>query len=213
MQKVRIVVADPLELVYEGVRNWLAAEKDLEVVAHVPSGDRLLELLPSMQAGVLLLEVSMPGKDGIDSARAVHKLLPEVKMIAHSALTDIEYVNSMLIEGCSGYVMKGCPREELVAAIRTVLAGGRHLSPQAQASVDAGYRYTAKRFDGEYVGLTLREKEVIRLIAMERTNEEIGALLHMSAETVKTHRKRIMGKLNVRSIAGLAKYAVDRRWI
>ena len=210
---VRIIIADPFELIFEGVRCWLMNRSDLQVIAHAPTGDALLDLLRKEECDLVLLEVSLPGRDGIDTMRAVHKEFPKVKVLAHSALTDIEYVNSMLIEGAAGYLVKGTSRDEMMHAIATVMSGGRHISNDAAANVEKGYKYTDKRMDGEYIGLTLREREIIRLVALERTNEEIGALLHVSPETVKTHRKRIMTKLNVRSVAGLVKYAVDRRWI
>jgi two-component system, NarL family, nitrate/nitrite response regulator NarL len=110
-------------------------------------------------------------------------------------------------------VVKGTGKEELIEAIHTVMRGERFISPAAQESVKAGYKYTEKRMDGEYLGLTEREREIIRLIALERTNGEIAAALFISEDTVKTHRKNLMAKLNVRSVAGLVKYAVDRCWV
>lgn len=210
---VRIVVADPLALIAEGVKAWLHEAPDLQVVAHVPTGRALLELLQRTAADLVLLEVSLPDSDGIDTMRAIRKAHPRLKVLAHSMLTEVEYVNSMLIEGASGYLVKGTAREELVEAVRSVMSGTRHLSEAAGRSVEAGYRYTDKRPDGEYIGLTEREREIIRLVALERTNGEIAAALFISEDTVKTHRKHLMTKLNVRSAAGLVKYAIDRRWI
>lgn len=210
---VRIVVADPLALIAEGVKGWLLDTPDLQVVAHAPTGNALLELLAQEHADLVLLEVTLPGKDGIDTMRAIRKAHPEQKVLAHSMLTDVEYVNSMLIEGSRGYLVKGTPAEDLVEAVRIVMSGGRYLSEAARRSVEAGYRYTTKHPGGEYIGLTEREREIIRLVALERTNGEIAAALFISEETVKTHRKHLMAKLNVRSAAGLVKYAIDRRWI
>ena len=210
---LRILVADPLELVSDGLRVRLADRDDLHVVAHASTGNRVLELLATDPVDLVLLEVSLPGKDGIDTARAIRKQFPLVRVLAHSSLTEIEYVNSMLIEGACGYLVKGGPREELLLAIQTVMSGKRFLSEAAQRSVDAGYAYTEKRMDGEYIGLTAREREIIRLVALERTNGEIAAALFISEDTVKTHRKHLMTKLNVRSVAGLVKYAIDRRWV
>lgn len=207
------MVADALELVSDGLRVRLSDRDDIHVVAHASTGNRVLELLSTIPIDLVLLEVSLPGMDGIDTARAIRKLFPQVRMLAHSSLTEIEYVNSMLIEGACGYLVKGGPREELVLAIHTVMSGKRYLSEAAQRSVEAGYAYTEKRMDGEYIGLTAREREIIRLVAMERTNGEIAAVLFISEDTVKTHRKHLMTKLNVRSVAGLVKYAIDRRWV
>lgn len=207
-----IVIADPLELIAEGVRAWLRSEADLSVTAHARTGKELLEQLDAVKPDLVLLEVSLPEMDGIDTMRAVRNGHPEQVVLAFSALTDIEYVNSMLIEGAIGYLVKDCTPDDLVKAVRAALRGERYLSKAAIASIAKGYRYTEKRPDGEYVGLTQREREIIRLIALERTNGEIGAALFISEETVKSHRKRLMAKLNVRSTAGLVKYALDRRW-
>ena len=109
--------------------------------------------------------------------------------------------------------LKGGTTEELVEAMESVLSGGRYISPVARASIARGYQHTEKRPDGEYIGLTAREREIIRLIAMERTSGEIAAALFVSEETVKSHRKNLMAKLNVRGVAGLVRYAMDRRWV
>lgn len=162
---------------------------------------------------IVLMDISMHEMDGIDTARKVRQQYPDVKVVAHSALTDIEYVNSMLIEGARGYLVKGCTDAEMLEAIDLVMDGGRYISPVARESIANGYKHTDKRIDGEYLGLTGREREIIRLIALERTNDEMAAELFLSTATVKTHRKHLMVKLNVRSTAGLVKYAIDRCWV
>jgi len=210
---IRILVADPLDLVAEGLNKRLADLDDMTVVAHAGTGLRVLELLSRMPIDLVLLEVSLPGMDGIDTMRAIRKEHPSMRVLAHSTLSDIEYVNSMLTEGAGGYLMKGATEQEFQIAVRTVMDGGRYLSEEARCSVEAGYAHTEKRMDGEYIGLTAREREIIRLVALERTNGEIAAQLFISEDTVKTHRKHLMTKLNVRSSAGLVKYAIDRRWV
>ncbi len=212
MSPSRLIIADPLELIAEGVRSWLRDEDDLELAYHVRTGTELIELLRRRPVDLVLLEVSLPGMDGIDSMRAIHKEFPSQRVLAFSALTEIEYVNSMLVEGACGYLVKGGPREELLLALRASLIGERYLSDAASRSIQNGYTYTEKSPDGEYIGLTQREREIIRLIALERTNAEIGAALFISEDTVKSHRKRLLTKLNVRTSAGLVKYAIDRRW-
>lgn len=210
---VRIIVADPLELIAEGVRGWLAAEEDFSVVGHISDGARLVEEVGGIGCELVLLEVSMPGKDGIDAMRELRRKHKELLVLAHTALTDIEYVNSMFIEGANGYLVKGVDREEFLNALRTVVDGQRYVSEAARRSMQSGYMFTEKRPDGEYIGLTQREREIIRMVALERTNGEIAEALFISEDTVKTHRKNLMTKLNVRSVAGLVKYAIDRRWI
>lgn len=213
MAAVRIIVADAQDLVADGLRHRLSGVPGLELIAHVRSGKDLFELLKSTAADLVLLDVSLPGMDGIDTARAMRRKHPSIKVLAHSMRNEVEYVNSMLIEGAAGYLLKNTPTSELLEAIDTVMKGGRHISGAARESMERGYKFTEKRPDGEYIGLTEREREIIRMIAQERTNDEIALALHLSTDTVKTHRKHLMAKLNVRSAAGLVKYAVDRMWI
>jgi DNA-binding NarL/FixJ family response regulator len=199
--------------VADGIRFRLADKAGVSVVHHVTSGHALLEQLATHPADLVLMDVTLPGMDGIDTMRALHKRLPEMPVLAHSALTEIEYVNSMLIEGARGYLVKGGPHDELAEAIDVVMNGGQYISPAARQSIDNGYAYCDKHRAGEYIGLSQREREIIRLIALERTNDEIATALFISSDTVKTHRKSLMTKLNVRSLAGLVKYANDRGWI
>lgn len=213
MSITRILVADPLEILAAGLRSWLKEAPEMEVVGHAGTGQAALEWLQKDPVDLILMEVSLPGRDGIDTMREVRKHHPTVKVLAYSALTEIEYVNSMLIEGASGYLVKGSSKEELITAIRAVMNDEPYLSPAARESTLHGYDHTQKRMDGEYIGLTEREREIIKLVAHERTNGEIAKALFISVDTVKTHRKHLMTKLNVRSLAGLVKYARDRCWI
>ncbi|MBK8612715.1 MAG: response regulator transcription factor [Flavobacteriales bacterium] len=213
MSTTRILIADPLEILAAGLRSWLSEAPEMEVVGHAGTGQAVLERLEEGPVDLILMEVSLPGRDGIDTMREVRRHHPAVKVLAYSALTEIEYVNSMLIEGASGYLVKGSSKEELITAIRAVMNDQPYLSPAARESTLHGYDHTQKRMDGEYIGLTEREREIIRLVAQERTNDEIAKALFISVDTVKTHRKHLMTKLNVRSLAGLVKYARDRCWI
>ncbi len=213
MSMIRILVVDAQELVAQGLRVWLTDVPDMQVVAYANSGRELFERLKSVDVDLVLMDITLSGMDGIDAMRRLRMEHHAVKVLAHSNLTEIEYANSMLIEGAMGYLLKGVDKDTFILAIRTVMAGQRYVSPPVQRNIDLGYTWTSKRIDGAYVGLTEREREVIKLIAMEKTNEEIAIALEVSVETVKTHRKRLMAKLDVRSSAGLVKYAVDRKWV
>ena len=213
MGSIRILVVDAEPLVADGISERFAKLPKFEMVGHSRTGSAVMGMLAELCPDLLLMDVSLPEQDGIDTMRQLHANSPALKVLAHSALSEIEYVNSMLLEGAQGYLLKGGTTGELVEAMETVLGGGRYISPIARASIERGYQHTEKRPEGEYVGLTAREREIIRLIALERTNGEIAAALFLSEDTVKSHRKNLMAKLNVRSIAGLVRYAVDRRWI
>ena len=212
-RKMAVLVADAERLVFDGVRAWLADMPHLDVVAYAATGLQLLDLVSVIPPQLVLMDVSLPGLDGIDTMRELRNRKLDMTVLGHSALTDIEYVNSMLTEGANGYLVKGGPKEEMQEAIDCVLAGGCYISPQARANVRAGYKYCGKQMGGEYIGLSQREREIIRMVALEHTNDEIAAALFISTDTVKTHRRNLMAKLNVRSVAGLAKYAHDRRWV
>ncbi len=211
--QISILVADQLELVAVGMRDLLGQTDRFRVVASANNGHDVVAYLADHSVDIVLLDVSLPGMDGIDTTREICKNHPDQIVVGYSLLPEIEYVNSMLIEGARGYVLKGATLDELVTAFETVLAGNQYLSAKAKASVESGYTYTDKRMDGNYVGLKGREREVIICIAKEMTNKEISDKLCISVETVRSHRKNLMTKLNVKSAAGLVKYAVDRRWV
>ncbi|MFT5137776.1 MAG: DNA-binding NarL/FixJ family response regulator [Arenicella sp.] len=209
---VRILVADQLELVAKGLHE-LFANSCLEVVAHARNGKHVIQWLDENTADVVLIDISLPEMDGIDTTRIIHRKDPKQLLIAHSSLNSIEYINSMLIEGCSGYILKDSALEEFETAISEAKAGRKYLSPEAAKVVEEGYSYTKKRMDGQYVGLTAREREVIRRVALEQTNQEIADALFLSIETIRTYRKSLMTKLDVKTAGGLIKYAIDRRWV
>jgi DNA-binding NarL/FixJ family response regulator len=213
MPPVRLIIADAQQLVADGLKEHFAREPRISIVGHASTGTALLKLLENVEADIVVMDISMREMDGIDATRKLRTLHPAVKVIAHSALTDIEYVNSMLIEGARGYLIKGCTDQEILDAVELVMDGGRYICAGARESVAKGYAHTDKRMDGEYLGLTQREREIIRLIALEYTNEGIATKLFLSVDTIKTHRKNLMAKLNVRSTAGLVRYAVDRCWV
>lgn len=209
---VRILVADQLELVAKGLHE-LFAGSSLDIVGHAQSGKQVINWLDDNSADVVLIDISLPEMDGIDTTRAIHQKNPKQLLIAHSSLNSIEYINSMLIEGCSGYILKDSALEEFETAISEAKAGRKYLSPEAAKVVESGYSYTDKRIDGQYMGLTAREREVIRRVALEQTNQEIADALFLSIETIRTYRKSLMTKLDVKTAGGLVKYAIDRRWV
>ena len=210
---VRILVGDPLELIADGLRMRLSEYPEFQVVGFAGNGRDVLSFIEKNTVDLVLLEVSLPVMDGIDTMRAIRKSHPGITVIAHSQLTEVEYINSMLIEGALGYLTKDGTKEELMLAIRAVMNKEKFVCNAARQSMERGYAYTEKDPNGVYIGLTMREREVIKMVALEKTNGEIAAALFISEDTVKTHRKHLMLKLNVRSAAGIVKYAMDRRWV
>ena len=212
-KKHSIFVADQLDLVAAGLRDMFRDDESYEVIGSANNGNDVIAFLDTNSVDFVLLDVSLPGKDGIDTMREIYRKNSNQKVIAYSLLNEIEYINSMLIEGARGYIVKEASLEELHEAFEAVSNGEQYLSEQARNSVEQGYQYTDKHMEGDYIGLKDREREVIVCIAKEMTNKEISEKLFISVETVRTHRKNLMNKLNVKSAAGLVKYAVDRRWV
>ena len=212
-KKHSIFVADQLDLVAAGLRDMFRDDESYEVIGSANNGNDVIAFLDTNSVDFVLLDVSVPGKDGIDTMREIYRKNSNQKVIAYSLLNEIEYINSMLIEGARGYIVKEASLEELHEAFEAVSNGEQYLSEQARNSVEQGYQYTDKHMEGDYIGLKDREREVIVCIAKEMTNKEISEKLFISVETVRTHRKNLMNKLNVKSAAGLVKYAVDRRWV
>ena len=138
MKTTKIIVADAQELVVEGLISRLSDVPEFEIVGHAASGVALLKALSTHLVDLVLMEVSLPGMDGIDATRKLHSQFPAVKVLAHSALTGIEYVNSMLIEGAKGYVVKSATKEELVEALRSVMRGEKYISEEARKKEEAG---------------------------------------------------------------------------
>ena len=214
MNSIRIVVADCNKLVEHGLRSILSREEGLDIVGFAMGGNELIKILRKDEmVDLVIMDVTMPELDGIDTMRVIKEKFPDVKVLAYSNLDKIEYINSMRIEGAKGYVLKTDDDNELISAIYSIIDGNNYFSPTVKASIDKGYAHTSKAIKGDYVGLKERERQIITLIAQERTNEEIADALFISAATVKTHRKKLMLKLNVRSAAGLVKYAIDRGWV
>ena len=196
------------------MRSVFDKEEGVEVVDFARGGKEVIKVLrKDKMIDLVIMDVTMPELDGIDTMRVIKMKFPDIKVLIYSALNEIEYINSMRIEGAMGYVLKTDDEEELIIAVSALIHGDEYFSPSVQESVDTGYAHTSKDLKGDYIGLKNREREIITLIAQERTNEEIADELCLSASTVKTHRKKLMVKLNVRSAAGLVKYAMDRGWV
>lgn len=214
MKSTRIIVADRYKMVAEGLKSVLNKMEGLEIVGFARGGKELLKVLrKDNMIDLVIMDVTMPELDGIDTMRVIKKKFLDIKVLTYSALNEIEYINSMRIEGAMGYVLKTDEENELINAVTAIIDGDKYFSPSVQEAINNGYDHTAKDLKGDYIGLKKREREIITLIAQERTNDEIADELCLSPSTIKTYRKRLLLKLNVRSSAGLVKYAIDRSWV
>jgi DNA-binding NarL/FixJ family response regulator len=211
MAGTRILIADDHEVVRAGVRGMLATEPDWEVCAEAEDGRRALALAVVLKPDLAVLDVAMPGLNGIDVTRRLRRLLPKTGVLVLTMHPTACLVEDALNAGALGYVLKSDPVDVLVTAVQHVLAGQTYVSPQLCAeSTVAPFGTSASRLKDP---LTPREREVLQLLSEGRGNKEIGAELGISPKTAETHRARLMTKLGLHSLASLVRYAVRHRII
>jgi two-component system response regulator NreC len=206
---IKILLADDHQIVRQGLRTLLAAEPDMEVVAEADNGRITLRLARDLKPNVVIMDITMPDLNGIEATRQILSESPEIKVVALSMHSDSLFVLNMLKAGASGYLLKDCALEELVKAIRTVVAQKTYLSPGISDIVIkdfvSGWSATGA---SAFSVLTAREREVLQLMAEGRTTSQIADNLYVSTKTVEAHRKQIMDKLGIHSVAELTKYAI-----
>jgi len=208
---IRILLADDHKITRQGLRSLLEKQSDMEVVAEAEEGRTVVRLVREMLPDVVIMDVSMPDLNGIDAARQITREFDDVRIVALSMHSDSLFVTEMLKSGALGYLLKDCAFEELALAIRTVVAGKTYLSPSISSVVvdDYLHRLSKADFSGLDV-LTSREREVLQLLAEGKSTKQIALKLHISAKTVETHRRQIMNKLDIHTIAELTKYAIRK---
>ena len=181
----------------------------MEVVAEAENGRKAIALAEKLAPNIIIMDVSMPDMNGIEATRKIVSGIPDVKVIALSMHSDRRFVLGMLEAGASGYLLKDCAFGELAGAIRQVMTGNTYLSPKIADVVVKGYLHKMTEASPTAVDLmTSREREILQLLAEGLTAKEIAAHVYLSIKTVETHRRNIMQKLNMRSVAELTKYAI-----
>ena len=206
---IKIILADDHQIVRQGLRTLLAAEPDMEVVAEADNGRAVLKLAQELVPNVVIMDISMPDMNGIEATRQILADSPGVKVIALSMHSDSLFVLNMLKAGASGYLLKDCALEELVKAIRTVVAKKTYLSPGISDIVIKDFVSGRAATDtSAFAILTAREREVLQLMAEGKNTNQIADFLCISIKTVEAHRKQMMNKLDIHSVAELTKYAI-----
>ncbi len=204
---LRLILADDHPIFREGVRSLLSSEPGVEIVAEVEDGVGAVDAAVTHRPDVVVIDVAMPGMNGLDATLRITAEAPASKVLCLSMHSDPRFVDAALRSGARGYLLKECALEELVSAIHTVVAGQIYVSPRLADSVLAGYRGDG----GERSALdmlTHREREVLQLLAEGHSAREIAARLYVSVKTIGTHREHLMQKLGTRSLAGLTKFAI-----
>jgi two-component system response regulator NreC len=204
---IKVLVVDDHAIVRSGLRRVLDAEPDIETVGEAPTAERAVFEALEHRPDVVLMDVVMPGKSGIEGMPALLQALPEVKVLMLSMQDDPRYVREAFEAGASGYVLKEAADTEVVDAVRAVAAGERYVHPALGARLVAADAEERRKAESD--PLSEREREVLRLLALGHTNQEIAGLLFISVRTAETHRAHIMQKLSLASRAELVRYALE----
>ena len=206
---IKILIADDHQITREGVRSMLEREADMNVLGEAEDGRSAVRLARELGPDVILMDVCMPGMNGIVATSLILAEAPRIKVLALSALDDRRFVVNMLRAGASGYLIKDCSFKELIQAIRRVVANKNYLSPGIVDMAVKNYVMpSANSGSPDSSNLTIREKEVLQLVAEGYSTPQIASSLHLSAKTIDSHRQNLMGKINAKGIAGLTKYAI-----
>ena len=203
---IRVLLVDDHGLMREGLRSILERESDVEVVGEAASGRAAVELARTLEPDVVIMDVAMKDSNGIEATRQLRSAQPNIKVIALSSHSDSRYVSAMLDAGACGYVLKANAYDELRRALVAAKQDKSYLSPDVTESVVG--RRGERELDPSHASLSPREKEVLQLLAEGLSSPQIAKRLYIATSTVESHRRSVMRKLRIHSVADLTKYAI-----
>ncbi|MCZ8493675.1 response regulator [Priestia megaterium] len=207
--KIKILIADDHHVVRKGLVFFLQTQPDLEVVGEASNGEEAIKLATSLEPHIVLMDLSMPVLDGIEATKELKKQAPHIQVMILTSFSDQDHVIPALEAGASGYQLKESDPDELVAAIRKLMNGENQLHPKVTTHLLTRLTKSSEKKVNFIDHLTKREKDVLKEIAKGKSNKEIGASLHITEKTVKTHVSNILSKLGVQDRTQAALYAVQ----
>jgi DNA-binding NarL/FixJ family response regulator len=213
MSNIRVIVAEDHATVREGLKLIINAQPDMEVVADAEDGRTAIELAQKLQPHVALMDISMPGLNGLKATAKLKECCPEVHVLAVTRHKDDGYLHQVLKAGASGYVLKQSPPAELLHAIRAVANGGKYLDPALAGKVMGRYSGRRSVINEGGTDVSDREVEVLRLVAWGHSNKEIASRLDLSVKTIEVHKANAMKKLGMASRIDIVRYAVLQGWL
>lgn len=206
---IKILLADDHAIVRDGLQKSLQQEEDMEVIGQAKDGLSTIQLVREISPDIVIMDISMPDINGMDTCREIIRDFPNVKVIGLSMHSAKKFVSEMFKAGAAGYLPKNCEFEELTSAIRMVMSGKTYMSPSiTDVVVDNFVRTSPEENNSVFYTLTKRERQVLQLMSEGKTTKQIGQSLHISPKTVEAHRLRVMEKLNINNVAQLTKYAI-----
>jgi DNA-binding NarL/FixJ family response regulator len=206
---IKILLADDHRLLREGLRSLLEEQQDFTVVGEAENGKQAVQLAAKLMPDIIIMDISMPGLNGINATCQILSICAKTKVIALSMHTERRTVLEMINAGASGYLLKDCAFEEVVQAVRTVAENGTYLSPKITEIVIKDYVQRIPKSElSSLVSLTMREREVLQLLSEGKKTKDIADVLRVSIKTAESYRQHIMEKLNIHSIAELTKLAI-----
>jgi len=208
---IRLLLVDDHVILRQGLKAILEQETDLQIVGETTNGLEVVQMVETLRPDIVLLDLMLPGVNGLEIARLIRSRHPATRVIILSMYSTLAYVATALHHGAGGYVLKDAGAEDLIQAIREVAAGRRYLSHPLNEAAIAEYQSRSRETTMDlYEKLTAREREVLSLAAHGLTNIEMGARLHISPRTVEIHRSNLMRKLGLRTRSEMLRFAVAR---
>jgi DNA-binding NarL/FixJ family response regulator len=210
MKHIRLIIADDHLLMREGLRSLLEKEDRFSIVGEADDGQETIKLVRQCNPHLVVMDVSMPNLNGIEATRQILEENPNIKIVALSGHSNMVFVREILEAGASAYVLKSRAYEDLIRAIDEVMAGRKYLTPDIASGVVSEYVELSSACQNEcaFVMLTARERQVLQQLAEGCSTKEMADDLGVSVKTVETHRRNIMEKLDLHTVADLTKYAV-----
>lgn len=216
MSNIQLFVVDDHPIFVDGIVNLLKDTPGFEIIGTASNGQEFLDKIKTKQPDIVLMDINMPVMDGIEATKELKLNYPKVKVIALTMFNDIRFIKDLLEIGAKGYVLKNISREDLIKAIHTVSEGKPFLDSTVQEKVISSMSATdedefdEKEADLMVQNITSRELEILQLIALGLTSQDISQKLFISKNTVETHRKNLLAKLNVKNTASLLKFAYKK---
>jgi len=206
---IRILIADDHKIVRDGLRVLIEQQFGMKVIGDAENGNSAVRMAEELKPDIIIMDISMPNLNGIEATRQIITNIPKTKIIILSMHSEKRFIERVLRAGASGYLRKECAFEELRNAIETVITGDVYLSPEISNIVVSEYLLQiSKNNSSPFATLTPREREVLQLLAEGKSTKQIASILFVSVKTIETHRRQLMKKLKIRTIAGLTKYAI-----